>query len=51
MIGQMTPEYVWSLYTLSSSPPTDLRFKFETVHQETDPIELKVTGIIPAYAA
>lgn len=30
---------------------TNLLFKFETVHQETHSVELKVSGRIPAYAA
>ena len=30
---------------------TNLFLKFETVHEETVPVELKVSGRIPAYAA
>lgn len=47
----MMPEYVKILHTLCTLDSTNPLFKFETVHEETDPVELKVSGRIPAYAA
>ena len=47
----MMLEYVKPLWTISTLGETDLLSKFETVHEETEPVELRVSGKIPAYAA
>ena len=51
MIGPMILEYIESLESISTVGQTDLLSKFETIHEETDPVELKVSGRIPAHAA
>lgn len=51
MTGQMMPEYVKILHTLCTFGSTNLLSQFETVHEETVPVELKVSGRIPAYVA